>query len=857
MWRLHPYLVGLWSLVLFALVINLLGDCLSGLLLQNGTCDLKQSTLTFLRTYGRWMIVALLGLGLISLWVRRSYRYHEARKGFALIKSATKLRPVDLGFQELKPGERLRLLGRPYYPTYIAREAFAQDTDRTFDEEALVEELKAKKGFVLLGPPLSGKSHTLYQIVRRMEGYEILSPWKGKEVPDDETFSMLLKQRKVVLLLEDLNDHIASETPLQEIGSKLDRCGAQWAVASTCGDGPEMAVIKAAVGTALGRFYREAIPLKLELRPLTTAQKGELALSIGEKWNPRESEWYPTPGSITMEEPMKAMRQRFEHALSPEQRDTLRGLQLLALGGVQPFAHRRLRAVLEHDSLFQRSGLHLYDCLNALADQAFVRRPALQDPVRPEPAYLLDSVVYIEGKTPHDDFTKVREVLVEQRDHEGLVQLGVVFGFSSEPEQALACFELAIAQRPEDPVAWFNKGVSLSVMKRYEVAVEAFASAIERGYDSFETWHNKGLALFQLGRPQEAIEAFNRASDLRPDFAETWHGKGVALNDMHRYEEALAALDQALELEPDHAEAWSNKGATLGALGRYQEALEAHDRATDYAPAYPEAWLGKGTVLEKMGRYSEALEANEIALHYYPNHPMAWHNKGAILNKLGRQSEALKAYEQAINLKPDFHEAWDSKGTLLQDMGLHQEALKAFNEAINYNPNYSKAWYDKGVVLSVLSQYEESLQAFEQATNHQPDFSEAWYNQGVVLGILDRDQEALEAINQAIHHNPSYAKAWINKGVALDDLGRYQEALEAFDQALDLSSAYPETWAAKGITLGRLGRILEAIEWLCRAWHARERLPDKVETLAKIFEQLGYNPQRCEQEFPPTPSSPE
>jgi tetratricopeptide (TPR) repeat protein len=863
MWRLYPYMKVLWASalliggVVLELITGILGNCLFALFLQSSTCTLKWDILISLRPYVFWTSLPFLALGGLHLGVRRSHTLYRARASFALLKGATEIRPEDFGFQVLKSGEQAGSRRRPFYPTYISRTASTKDSNKTYDEEGLVDQLKASKGFVLLSSPLSGKSRTLYEVAKRMQGYKLLSPMKSREVPEDRTFSMLLKGRQVILLLEDLNDYISSGTPLQEIASKLDRCGAQWTVASTCGDGPEMAVIKAAEGTALGRFYREAIPLKLEFRPLTAEQKGELARSIGEEWDPRESDWHPTPGSITMEEPMTAMHQRFEHALTPEQQDTLRGLQLLASGGVQPFTHRRLRAVLEEHNLFERSGLHLQDCLNALAEQAFIRRPAPQDPVYPEPAYLLDSVTYTEGKTPRDDFTKLREVLAELRDHEGLVRLGVVFGFNSDPGQALACFDLAITQKPEDPVAWFNKGVSWVVMERYDEALESYDEALSRGYDNVETWHNKGLTLSQLGRHQEAIEAYDRASTLQPDFSEAWHGKGVALIDLDRYEEALAALDQALKLEPDHAEAWSNRGAALGELGRYQEALEAYDRATKYAPAYPKAWLGKGTALENMGRYSEALEANEIALHHNPSYPMAWHNKGAVLNKLGRQSEALRAYDQALNLEPDFYEAWDSKGTLLQDMGHHQEALQVFDEAIKVKPNFSKAWYDKGVVLTKFSRFEEALHAFEQATNHTPNFSEAWYNQGVVLSSLDRDQEALEAFDQAIRHNPRYAIAWSNKGVTLDKLGRYQEALEAFDQALDLGSTQPETWAAKGMTLGKLGRYQEALVWLCRAWRAREQLPGKVEVLARIFEQLGYDPQQCELDFPPIPGSPE
>ena len=149
-----------------------------------------------------------------------------------------------------------------------------------------------------------------------------------------------------------------------------------------------------------------------------------LTTSIGADWESENSDSYPTPGSITMAKPLEAMRLRFEK-LQEDKKDVLRSLVLLLLAGIPSLTHRRVQAVIEE--VFQRNVL-LGDCLQALADSAFLRRPALQDPILPEPAYLLGIRSYSEGKNPRDDFPKLIDVLASLEDLDGILYLSVSFG---------------------------------------------------------------------------------------------------------------------------------------------------------------------------------------------------------------------------------------------------------------------------------------------------------------------------------------------------------------------------------------------------------------------------------------------
>ena len=58
-----------------------------------------------------------------------------------------------------------------------------------------------------------------------------------------------------------------------------------------------------------------------------------------------------------------------------------------------------------------------------------------------------------------------------------------------------------------DEKAWFNKGVDLAKLKRYEEAIEAYEKAIEINPKDDDAWFNKGVVVWELERYEEAIEA--------------------------------------------------------------------------------------------------------------------------------------------------------------------------------------------------------------------------------------------------------------------------------------------------------------------------------------------------------------
>ncbi len=68
---------------------------------------------------------------------------------------------------------------------------------------------------------------------------------------------------------------------------------------------------------------------------------------------------------------------------------------------------------------------------------------------------------------------------------------------------------------PEEDLAWFNKGLALRLLGRYEVAVSALDRSFElKPETGGESLVNKGEALEAIGRSVDAEASYAKAREL-------------------------------------------------------------------------------------------------------------------------------------------------------------------------------------------------------------------------------------------------------------------------------------------------------------------------------------------------------
>jgi tetratricopeptide (TPR) repeat protein len=334
---------------------------------------------------------------------------------------------------------------------------------------------------------------------------------------------------------------------------------------------------------------------------------------------------------------------------------------------------------------------------------------------------------------------------------------------------------------------WTAKGMSLRGLGRFEEALECFDRAIALAPWLKEAWANKGMALFELGRLEEAINCEDRAIELDPGDARPWNEKALCLHELHRFDEALVHYDRALGLDSQAADVWSNRGITLFSLGRYEDAVHSYDRALRLNPHDSVYWMNKSNSLDKLGRIEDALGCIDHALQLEPLESTFWFRKGACLQLLGDAEEADTCFDRALEINPYDAMAWNSKGLSLHLQGRLKEALQCQDEAIKLEPEFAKAWHDKGLTLCELGFPDEAVASLDFALDREPQNADWWNDKAAALIDASLFCEAISCLESALKIDPQDAVAWFNKGTAQQELNRRTEAIASFREFLKMA----------------------------------------------------------------------
>ncbi len=241
---------------------------------------------------------------------------------------------------------------------------------------------------------------------------------------------------------------------------------------------------------------------------------------------------------------------------------------------------------------------------------------------------------------------------------EELCQRGLSLASLGRHQEAIACYDEALRQSPDEPVLHSNRGNALSHLDRLDEALAAFARAValRPRYDT--AFANRALALTRAGRFDEALRDADQALAWNARSTVAWQARGVVLSSLGRRDEAIAAYDAALEVDARDPIAWSNKAGNLLELGRYPEAVAAFDHALALDPRAQSCWVGKATALAQMGRHEEALPVYDEATRLDQWDAKAFYNKGNSLVQLQRYEGALACFEQATLLSPGIALFW-------------------------------------------------------------------------------------------------------------------------------------------------------------------------------------------------------
>ncbi|CAB3778446.1 tetratricopeptide repeat protein [Pararobbsia alpina] len=246
-----------------------------------------------------------------------------------------------------------------------------------------------------------------------------------------------------------------------------------------------------------------------------------------------------------------------------------------------------------------------------------------------------------------------RALEIRPTDADARLQLAEMFFALKRSEEAIACYEEALAVDVACERAWVGLHRVFDGLGRGGDALERLSHAADAHPDSFVLQVCVGDMLARLDRHADALRFFVRALRIKHNDPVTQIKYATALYFAERYEESVAAYELALALTPSDAFCLSQKGNALFKLGRNAEAVSVLARALESKPGDYDALVGMGATLWRMGRNEEALSFLQAALGVNPRGTAAFNNLGHVMAALKADADAIVMFDRVHELEAD------------------------------------------------------------------------------------------------------------------------------------------------------------------------------------------------------------
>lgn len=299
---------------------------------------------------------------------------------------------------------------------------------------------------------------------------------------------------------------------------------------------------------------------------------------------------------------------------------------------------------------------------------------------------ILNNALVLQESGYFDDAERLYKTVLakDSVNASALANLGLIYLQRGDLEKGEKTLELSLSNNPFQFDALCNRAGALFLLKRHEEAVACYDRALAIDSSNADLHFNRGKALKIIGRIEDSLKSadlalFHNVGYFdKPEFltfrAELFHS-------LNRHQEALDDLDRAISLEPERADVhmYNNRGIVLRLLGRNEESLVSHHQAITLDPTFAQAHL----------------------------------NCGVVLKDLGRDHEAMAYFNRAIAMKPDYSDAYVYRGNMQSELGLYQDSLESQRQALALEPTFPEAAFNCSLLLLILGEYIDGWRLYE------------------------------------------------------------------------------------------------------------------------------------------------
>lgn len=212
---------------------------------------------------------------------------------------------------------------------------------------------------------------------------------------------------------------------------------------------------------------------------------------------------------------------------------------------------------------------------------------------------------------------------------------------------------LSSATPDETAKAYFDEGMEMNKLRRFDEAIEKLTKAVRLQPDSHK--YHQGLFITYLStqRGLKAIEVYKGLVREFPKSGVVHYWLGRLYLQSGSLSEAAGEFRESTRLAPKDDHPWISLGHVYWRMGKDAEALSAYLEANRLAPNVASVHGGMGNIYLKQKKWEAARKEFEEALRLDPSTTEIRYNLSLIHEKNGRIDLAVKEWKKILEDDPN------------------------------------------------------------------------------------------------------------------------------------------------------------------------------------------------------------
>ncbi|MDO4574727.1 MAG: tetratricopeptide repeat protein [Planctomycetia bacterium] len=353
-------------------------------------------------------------------------------------------------------------------------------------------------------------------------------------------------------------------------------------------------------------------------------------------------------------------------------------------------------------------------------------------------------------------------------------------------EDAAHSFQQALTLEPDNIEIQYLQAHTHFRQDLVEEAAGEFQNILEKKPDFLEAYYDCGVALQIMGRYDDAVMTFLRRLDFSPDF-DTSIMCAMTYELLEDYDHAEEQYADALSLDPENTMVLESHGAVCLELERYDDAMADFQKSLLLDPESPDALYGRGHTFFCMDKTDEALADLSKVVQIDPENTLAWSMLGQVKLYLEAYDEALQCFDQALDLDPDLL-IYDFRAEAKRGLGDLDGAVKELETGLEIEPENIDLLQDLADLRSERGDFAGALECLNRAMAVEPS-ADLFMQRGMTQMDLLNFEEAERDFTQRILREADSIESYLLRGDVRYQLGKTETALEDFRYALKLAEA--------------------------------------------------------------------